>query len=105
MQTGHDIKKNIPGTDEHALHNPTRGTGAEGVKNAAKVRLEPDALCMEDKAMSLPCLSVCNRQYGLTPHELWTNSICRNILAGCHVQPVTGVHCLMVHAALPVELI
>ena len=39
VQTGHDIKKNIPGTDEHAMHNPTRGTGAEGVKNAAKVRL------------------------------------------------------------------
>ena len=38
VQTGHDIKKNIPGTDEHALHNPTRGPGAEGIKNAAKVR-------------------------------------------------------------------
>ena len=38
VQTGHDIKKNIPGTDEHAMHNPTRGTGGEGIKNAAKVK-------------------------------------------------------------------
>ena len=39
VQTGHDIKKNIPGTDEHAIHNPTRGTGGEGIKSAVKVRL------------------------------------------------------------------
>ena len=36
----HDIKKNIPGTDEHAMHNPTRGTGGDGVKNAVKVCLD-----------------------------------------------------------------
>ena len=36
----HDIKKNIPGTDAHAMHNPTRGTGDEGVKNAVKVCLD-----------------------------------------------------------------
>ncbi|CAL5227247.1 g10176 [Coccomyxa viridis] len=34
--TMHDIKKNIPGTDAHAMHNPTRGTGDDGVKNAVK---------------------------------------------------------------------
>ncbi len=40
LQTMHDIKKNIPGTDAHAMHNPTRGTGDDGVKNAVKVGFE-----------------------------------------------------------------
>ena len=33
----HSIKESIPGTDEHAMTHPDRGTGFEGIKNAIKV--------------------------------------------------------------------
>ena len=56
LQTGHDIKKNIPGTDEHAMHNPTRGTGGEGVKNAVKVSTR-SLLCLIDHKDSMNTFS------------------------------------------------
>jgi hypothetical protein len=36
VQNKFDIKEKIPGTDEHAVTHPHRGTGGEGVKNAVK---------------------------------------------------------------------
>lgn len=39
VQNEFNMKEKIPGTDEHAVTHPTRGTGTEGLKNAVKDNL------------------------------------------------------------------